>query len=87
MKVYIALLKPEKNTKENVMCTHHHYYNRHQHNNRASNYTQTSCSSLANMNPSTPSIFINGGNDRGVYLLDNKVTKKHRDQVNNGMMF
>ncbi|XP_067127644.1 metabotropic glutamate receptor 3-like isoform X1 [Centruroides vittatus] len=46
-KVYIALLKPEKNTKESVMC----------HHNRNSNLAQTSSS----LGPSTPSILINGG--------------------------
>ncbi len=59
MQVYIALLKPEKNTKENVMCTHHNHLNR----NRATNFTQTSCSSSTNISTtSAPSIMINGGN-------------------------
>ncbi|CAG2176985.1 unnamed protein product, partial [Oppiella nova] len=61
-KVYIALLKPEKNTKENVMCSHSQHFNR----NRATNYTQTSASSATHANHNNsptgnPSIMVNGG--------------------------
>ncbi|CAG2109518.1 unnamed protein product, partial [Medioppia subpectinata] len=62
-KVYIALLKPEKNTKENVMCSHSQHFNR----NRATNYTQTSASSASHVNHNTsptgagnPSLMVNG---------------------------
>ena len=50
----MALLKPEKNTKENVMCTHHHFSR------NRSNFTQNS-SPLNSQSP--PSIMLNGGNN------------------------
>ncbi|XP_054165125.1 metabotropic glutamate receptor 3-like, partial [Oppia nitens] len=57
-KVYIALLKPEKNTKENVMCCHSQQFNR----NRATNYTQTSVSSAAGANNVAKGMATQAGN-------------------------
>ncbi|RWS06886.1 metabotropic glutamate receptor 3-like protein, partial [Dinothrombium tinctorium] len=53
-KIYIALLKPEKNTKETVMCSHH--FNR---NLKCANSTQRASSPNAGV--LGPSITVNGG--------------------------
>lgn len=52
----MALYKPEKNTKENVMCSHHHFTTR----NQRSNLNTQQNSSLQSQSP--PSIVLNGGN-------------------------
>ncbi|RWS32017.1 metabotropic glutamate receptor 3-like protein [Leptotrombidium deliense] len=54
-KVYIAVLKPEKNTKENVMCSHH--FNRNQK--KAANLAQSPSPTRIAFAP--PSILVNGG--------------------------